>query len=106
MHLSTMSARLSRLLEWPFSVAIQHSVAARAWVIGGSGGLSATGAAPVPVVSQPASASAASMTSVALKAMRACGIEKFIGVFQNKSGPRGNSDGRVRLDAFGASAAE
>ena len=60
MHLSTRSARLSSdMLAAPFSVAIQHCSAARVCVIGGSGALAASGLtpAPVPVVSQAASAS-------------------------------------------------
>src|SRR6185437_9518891 len=69
MHLVTISARLSRSVR-AFSVPIQHSVAARAWVIGGSGGLAATGAGPAPVVSQPASAKAARTISGILKATR------------------------------------
>src|SRR6478752_4485005 len=55
MHLSTRSARLSRLAEAaPFSVPIQHSRAARVWVIGSSTGLAAA-CGPLPVVSQASS---------------------------------------------------
>ena len=64
MHLLTRSARLSiSRLALPFSVFIQHSEAARECVIGGSGGLAASGAGPLPVVSQPASSAAAAAIS-------------------------------------------
>src|SRR6185369_17203451 len=64
MHLLTMSARFSRSpLALPFSVFIQHSLAARERVIGGSGGLAAWAEGPGPVVSQPASRTPAAAAS-------------------------------------------
>src|ERR1035437_2126560 len=74
MHLSTTSARLSSgMAAEPFSAAIQHSSAARRWVIGGSTGLGACVVVPRPLVSHAASPAAASTTSRRRRETRACG---------------------------------
>jgi hypothetical protein len=87
MHLVTMSARLSsETSAWPFSVDIQHSVAARSWVMGSSGaaaGLAAwvvgalvvwVAGASVPVVWQPDRAAPANSSSTAPNAVEETGL--------------------------------
>ena len=106
MHLSTRSARLSSdMVVAPFSVDIQHCSAARVCVIGGSGGLAASGLTPVPepVVSQAASARAARASARLRRQTRADGVMAALPKLVQPP-PAGMNLGTLYIGTFPASA--